>query len=88
MNGLVDRLNSILPANQFYTALAQIISRMAHPNPVVYAIMEKIIIKVLRAFPQQSIWQLVAGNKSTNKVRATRVQNLLNKAAVCFFSFL
>lgn len=47
-----------LPAYIFYTALSQIVARIAHPNLEVFKILEQMIIKVVEAYPRQSLWSL------------------------------
>ncbi|KAJ3219045.1 hypothetical protein HK099_004838 [Clydaea vesicula] len=69
-----------LPIYQFLTAFPQLISRIDHPNQNVYNILELILVKVLMAFPQQALWQLVAVNKSINKVRSKRCAEIFTKA--------
>ncbi|KAL1871978.1 hypothetical protein VTK73DRAFT_1808 [Phialemonium thermophilum] len=49
-----------LPAYIFYTALPQLVARIAHPNSEVFAILEKIIVKVVEAHPRQALWSLFA----------------------------
>lgn len=47
-----------MPAYIFYTALPQIVARIAHPNVEVFNILQSIIIKVVEAHPHQAIWSL------------------------------
>ncbi len=47
-----------LPAYVFYTALPQIVARIAHPNPEVFKVLEHIITKVVEAHPRQALWSL------------------------------
>lgn len=49
-----------LPAYIFYTALPQIVARISHPNPDVFTLLEKIIVKVVEAHPRQALWNLFA----------------------------
>ncbi len=51
---------SRLPAFIFYTALPQMVARIAHPNPEVFKLLEQIIIKVVDAHPRQALWSLFA----------------------------
>jgi serine/threonine-protein kinase ATR len=50
----IDRL----PAYVFYTALPQIVARIAHPNPEVFKVLELMILKVVEAHPRQALWSL------------------------------
>ncbi|KAK3693605.1 hypothetical protein B0T22DRAFT_401698 [Podospora appendiculata] len=47
-----------MPAYLFYTALPQIVARIAHPNVEVFTVLEQMIIKVVEAHPRQSLWSL------------------------------
>jgi serine/threonine-protein kinase ATR len=49
-----------MPAYIFYTALPQVVARIAHPNPNVFHYLEQIIIKVVEAHPRQALWSLFA----------------------------
>ncbi|KKY17315.1 putative phosphatidylinositol 3- and 4-kinase [Diplodia seriata] len=66
-----------LPAYLFYTALAQMITRISHPHNQTYEVLSKIIIKVADAHPQQSLWSLLAVVKSKNHDRSSRGAHLL-----------
>jgi serine/threonine-protein kinase ATR len=61
-----------LPAYIFYTALPQIVARIAHPNADVYTYLVKIIYKVVAAHPQQALWSLLAVCASTQVDRKNR----------------
>jgi serine/threonine-protein kinase ATR len=61
-----------MPAYMFYTALPQIIARIAHRNPDVYKILQEIIVKVVRAHPQQALWSLLAVSTSIQSDRKNR----------------
>lgn len=61
-----------MPAYIFYTALSQIVARIAHPNPEVYRYLEDIIVKVVTAHPQQALWNLLAVSTSTQLERKSR----------------
>ena len=50
----------VIPAFTFYTALPQMVARIAHPNPEVFRLLERIIIKVVDAHPRQALWSLFA----------------------------
>lgn len=72
-----------LPAYIFYTALPQIVARIAHPNAEVFSLLEKIIIKVVEAHPRQALWSLFAcmttKQQSERRTRGLRIlHNLRN----------
>jgi len=47
-----------MPAYIFYTALPQIVARIAHPNIEVFRILEHMIVKVVEAHPRQALWSI------------------------------
>lgn len=49
-----------MPAYIFYTAMPQIVARIAHPNPEIFRYLQEIIIKVVDAYPRQALWGLFA----------------------------
>lgn len=73
-----------MPAYIFYTALPQIVARIAHPNNEVYQVLQHIIYKVVLAHPQQALWSVLAVCTSTQSERmqrgATILQALRSKA--------
>lgn len=70
---------SKMPAYIFYTALPQIVSRITHPNKEVNQFLQLIMVKVVTAHPQQSLWSLLAVSTSTQQDRRTKGIELLNK---------
>ncbi|KAG5926189.1 hypothetical protein E4U42_003556, partial [Claviceps africana] len=56
-----------LPAYIFYTALPQIVARIAHPNAAVFDCLTRIITKVVEHHPQQALWSLI-GIMTTKQV--------------------
>jgi serine/threonine-protein kinase ATR len=71
-----------MPAYMFYTALPQIVARIAHSNAEVYKFLGQIIYKVVDAHPQQALWTLLAVSTSMQIDRKTRglqiIQQLRN----------
>jgi serine/threonine-protein kinase ATR len=61
-----------MPAYIFYTALPQIVARIAHSNNEVYRYLQQIIVKVVSAHPQQALWTLLAVSTSTQPDRKNR----------------
>jgi serine/threonine-protein kinase ATR len=61
-----------MPAYIFYTALPQIVARIAHPNAEVYKYLQQIIVKVVSAHPQQALWSLLAVSISNQSDRKNR----------------
>jgi serine/threonine-protein kinase ATR len=46
-------------AYQWYTCYPQIISRICHRQPEVYALLEEITLQVLVTYPQQAMWSMI-----------------------------
>lgn len=72
--------NRLSPA-VLYTILPQVVARICHTNATVYGILTAIVLKVVRAFPQQALWSLLAVVKSSSRDRATRGLNCMSKLA-------
>ena len=71
----VDRLQPVM----LYTILSQVVARIGHSNKTVTEILIGIVVRVLKAFPQQAIWTVLALAKSSSKDRATRGLMILSK---------
>lgn len=80
INSHVSGLCDALPPYQFYTVISQLSSRIIHSNPSVYLVIERILSRLLEAFPQQAVWLLMAVFRSENGVRRKRCGELFNKA--------
>ncbi|KFY60649.1 hypothetical protein V496_05277 [Pseudogymnoascus sp. VKM F-4515 (FW-2607)] len=72
-----DKYIQKMPAYMFYTALPQIVARIAHPNQEVYQYLHQIIVKVVSTHPQQALWTLLAVTTSTQTERKTRGASIL-----------
>lgn len=59
LHSFLDKYISRLPAFIFYTALPQIVARIAHPNLSVFERLCRIIVKVVEAHPRQALWSLI-----------------------------
>ncbi|RYP22475.1 hypothetical protein DL767_009047 [Monosporascus sp. MG133] len=77
LNKYINRL----PAYIFYTALPQLVARIAHPNPEVFMLLQEIILKVVEAHPRQALWSLFAimTSKQATSERRTRGQQILQR---------
>ncbi|RYO96297.1 hypothetical protein DL763_003270 [Monosporascus cannonballus] len=77
LNKYINRL----PAYIFYTALPQLVARIAHPNPKVFMLLQEIILKVVEAHPRQALWSLFAimTSKQATSERRTRGQQILQR---------
>ncbi|KAJ2169701.1 hypothetical protein GGH15_000284 [Coemansia sp. RSA 562] len=79
-NRVVANLARRLPAYNFLVVMAQLVSRICHPNEDVFAVVESILLNVLALYPQQAMWQLVGVQRSTYAARAARCNAVLAKA--------
>ncbi|KAI1460108.1 phosphatidyl inositol 3-kinase [Annulohypoxylon moriforme] len=70
-----------LPAYIFYTALPQLVARIAHPNMEVFMLLEEIILRVVEAHPRQALWSLfaVTTSRQTNAERKARGHRMMQK---------
>lgn len=68
-----------MPAYTWYTAFPQIITRISHPNKNVWEALQSIIIRVAAAYPQQTLWSLLAVLHSTQDDRRARGTAVLQK---------
>ncbi|KAI0096409.1 phosphatidylinositol 3 [Nemania sp. FL0031] len=68
-----------LPAYVFYTALPQLVARIAHPNQDVFRVLQAIILKVVEAYPRQALWSLFAimTTRQASSERKARGQQIL-----------
>lgn len=69
---MIEQCSSTLPLFIFYSAFSQIISRICHPSNEVYQVLKTIVIKLLLAYPQQSLWMISQVFKSTYSHRQKR----------------
>lgn len=59
LHAFLDKYIQRLPAYVFYTALSQIVARIAHQNELVFSRLRRIIVKVVEAHPRQAIWGII-----------------------------
>jgi serine/threonine-protein kinase ATR len=71
--------NERMPAFTWYTALPQIVTRISHPNKTVWDALQSIIIRVAAAYPQQTLWSLLALLHSTQDDRRARGSSVLQR---------
>ncbi|KAK9475256.1 uncharacterized protein V1510DRAFT_372646 [Dipodascopsis tothii] len=69
----------LLPKYQFFAAFSQVISRICHPNAKVYDVLKAIIIDLVREYPSQALWPVLAIGKSAEKERAVRGKEILRQ---------
>jgi serine/threonine-protein kinase ATR len=71
----LERLQPVM----LYTILSQVVARIGHSNKTVTDILIGIVVRVLKSFPQQAIWTVLALAKSSSKDRASRGITILIK---------
>ncbi|KAF4947550.1 hypothetical protein FGADI_10333 [Fusarium gaditjirri] len=81
LHSFLDKYIHRLPAYIFYTALPQIVARIAHPNSNVFDRLTHIIAKVVEAHPRQALWSLIGimttRQVSERKARGTQILQTL-----------
>ena len=68
-----------LPAYQWLTALPQLISRISHNSGSVHKVLDRVLVKILKQFPAQSLWALVGASETVNPRRKERIRNVLER---------
>uniref|UniRef100_A0A336KU49 Serine/threonine-protein kinase ATR n=1 Tax=Culicoides sonorensis TaxID=179676 RepID=A0A336KU49_CULSO len=78
LNQYMQRYIDTLPKFMFFTAFSQLVSRICHPNPEVYTILKSILVYLILAYPQQSLWMFLGIFKSTYENRMKRCKEILH----------
>ncbi|KAJ9633386.1 serine/threonine-protein kinase M1 [Knufia peltigerae] len=78
-NTQIKKYIGVIQAVLFYTVLPQVVARICHGNKAVSELLGTIIVKVVRAFPQQAYWSLLAVVESQQKERALKGLELVRK---------
>lgn len=85
LHSFLDKYIHRLPAYIFYTALSQIVARIAHPNANVFERLTSIIVKVVEAHPRQALWSLIGimttRQTSERKARGAQVLQTLKSVS-------
>ncbi|KAL7931001.1 hypothetical protein V8C35DRAFT_310988 [Trichoderma chlorosporum] len=85
LHSFLDKYIHRLPAYIFYTALSQIVARIAHPNANVFERLTHIIVKVVEAHPRQALWSLIGimttRQVSERKARGSQVLQTLKNVS-------
>ena len=68
-----------VPPYVFFSAVPQMVSRITHPNPEIWKQLSNILLRIVSAHPSQALWSLLAVVKSSDKTRADRGTELLNR---------
>lgn len=85
---LMDRSRGKITSYQFLTAFPQMISRITHTNKDVQEVLVKLIYRVIRDYPAQSLWPAVGAIQSRTKPRRDVMDQALKKAIVSCHVFV
>ncbi|PFH56755.1 hypothetical protein XA68_16038 [Ophiocordyceps unilateralis] len=81
LHNFLDKYIHRIPAYVFYTALPQIVARIAHPNVSVFERLTRIIVKVVESYPRQALWSLIgimtSKQMTERKARGTQILQAL-----------
>ncbi|KAJ0162818.1 Protein kinase rad3 [Colletotrichum tanaceti] len=84
LHQFLDKYIVRLPAYIFYTALPQIVARIAHQNASVYERLVHIVVKVVESHPRQALWSLfgimTTRQASERKARGQQILQTLRGA--------
>lgn len=78
-NAQMKKYAERMHASVLYTILPQVVARICNPNPIVYSILTIMVVRVVKAFPQQALWTLLAVVQSQSKDRAARGVTLIQR---------
>lgn len=67
---------------QFLTSFPQLISRITHPNETVQETLVKVVYRVIRDYPAQSLWTTIGAMQSNQKERRSITDKVLKRAVV------
>ncbi|VVC87145.1 unnamed protein product, partial [Leptidea sinapis] len=72
MTDIIKTYSDRLPIHLYLTAFSQIVSRICHPVKEVYQQLKAIIVKLILAYPQHTIWMMMCVIKSGYPQRIKR----------------
>lgn len=78
----MDRSRGKIMSYQFLTAFPQMVSRITHANKDVQEALVRLIYRVIREYPAQSLWPAVGAMQSKVKARRDIMDQALRKAVV------
>lgn len=79
INDIVKRSANKLAPYQWLAVLAQLLSRVNHRNEDVRKTLQELIAYVLTMYPDQAMWNMVAGLQSTDMERRNRFMDVVNR---------
>ncbi|KAK0528665.1 hypothetical protein OC834_003970 [Tilletia horrida] len=57
----------------------QLVSRVIHKNEIVWQVLQDLVGSVVRSFPEQAMWSMVAGAQSKDEERSRRMVRILSR---------
>ena len=64
---------------QLFTSFSQLISRICHPLGKVFDVIKKILVVLIKEYPQQALWLSVAVRNSSVKMRSERCAEIFEE---------
>ncbi|EGX95160.1 phosphatidylinositol 3- and 4-kinase, putative [Cordyceps militaris CM01] len=85
LHSFLDKYIKRLPAYIFYSALPQIVARIAHHNASVFERLTHIIVKVVQSYPQQALWSVIGAittkQAGERKTRGMQILQMLRSTS-------
>ncbi|XP_043497369.1 serine/threonine-protein kinase ATR-like isoform X1 [Polistes fuscatus] len=78
MTKIMDVYSERLPLFMWLTAFSQLVSRICHPSKEVHQTLCTLLVKLIVAFPQHSLWMMASVINSSVPIRHRRCQEILN----------
>lgn len=77
INAMMRRSAGSLARYQWFAVFPQLVARIVHKNESVWQVLLEIIVAVVRDYPQQGMWALLAGSHSKDKRRKQRYDRIV-----------
>ncbi|XP_053607158.1 serine/threonine-protein kinase ATR [Plodia interpunctella] len=79
MTEIIKTYSERLPVYLYLTAFSQIVSRICHPVKEVYLQLKAIIVKLIMAYPQHTLWMMMCVIKSSYPQRMKRCGDVFSE---------
>ncbi|XP_026671548.1 serine/threonine-protein kinase ATR-like isoform X2 [Ceratina calcarata] len=80
MTKIMEVYQERLPIFIWLTAFSQLVSRICHPSIEVQKTICNLLVKLIHAYPQHSLWMMASVINSSNPARQRRCQEILGNA--------
>ncbi|XP_076757525.1 serine/threonine-protein kinase ATR [Xylocopa sonorina] len=80
MTKIMEVYQERLPIFTWLTAFSQLVSRICHPSTEVQKTIRTILVKLIHAYPQHSLWMMASVINSSYSARQRRCQEILSHA--------